>query len=223
MSLYRNSNVKGMAPWGRMTTAGGVAGVVTSVLFLAASLVNMISLVTNETQELESFDLANPPPPPPPPEVTPPQDKERREETLELVKPRPRMVFNQPDVGLNPGTGGVSLSGDLSFDFSADETEMVFEMGELDKNPRAISQVSPIYPFSLGKTGIDGQVDLQFIVNPNGRVESIIIIGGDGGGFAKEAIIAVKKWRFKPGKKDGNAVYTRMRISIFFVLNKKKR
>ncbi len=201
----------------------GILGfVVTSALFLAVSLVDMISLGTHKKDELASADLAKPPPPPPE-EIILPSDKKITEETLELSKPRPKMVFDQPDTGLNPGTGGVTLSADLSFDFALEETEMVFEWGEVDKDPRAIAQISPNYPHTLRKTGIDGQVDLEFIVNSSGRVESVKVIRGDGVEFIKEAIIAVKKWKFKPGIKDGEKVSVRMRIPIVFVLNKQRK
>jgi len=203
-----------------MTIAGGVAFVVTSVLFLAVPLVDMISYVTNERQELRSPDLARPPPPPPP-EEKPPQDKERREETLELVKPRPRMVFDQPDVGLSPGTGGASLSGDLSFDFSADETEMVFEMGEVDKNPRATSEMPPNYPDSLKRARIEGEIMIEYVVGSDGRVKSVVVLSGDDSLFVKSAITAVKRWKYKPAIRNGKAVSVRIRRPIGFSVGKR--
>jgi len=221
-SLYRKSHAKGVEHGQRMTIAGVLGFVVTFALFLAVPFVVMISRVTNERQDYAEIGLA-PPPPPPPEEKEPPQEKERRNEFLELSKPQPRIKLKQLKLSLDPGPHVADLSADFSFNLSANDAEMVFEWGEIDKDPRVTSQMRPIYPFSLSKNGIEGEVSLEFIVSPDGSVRSIEVIKGDGVEFIKEAIAAVKRWKFKPGIKDGEAVSVRMRITIPFILSKNRR
>ena len=94
-----------------------------------------------------------------------------------------------------------------------DET---FDVSELEKKPEAISQVAPVYPGELRKAKIEGSVTLVFILNEDGRVEEPRVENSSQPEFEKPALEAIRKWRFRPGKKAGQAVRTYVRIPMRF-------
>ena len=57
---------------------------------------------------------------------------------------------------------------------------------------------------------------LIFIVNERGRVERPIVQKSSNPAFERAALDAIKKWRFEPGKRKGEAVSFRMRVPITF-------
>ena len=68
------------------------------------------------------------------------------------------------------------------------------------------------------KTGIDGIVIVQFIVNKMGEVESPQIIRGIGGGCDEEVLRVIKKMKFSPGIQNGILVNVKMSQSVRFQL-----
>jgi protein TonB len=95
-------------------------------------------------------------------------------------------------------------------------TSLVFNPKELTQAPKPISQPAPAYPQKLRKAGIEGVVLLMFNVRSDGTTAKITVIKSDHPGFNEPAIEAVRKWRFKPGMKNGRAVTARVRIPIPF-------
>tara|TARA_R110001599_G_scaffold171357_2_gene362496 strand:- start:11666 stop:12334 length:669 start_codon:yes stop_codon:yes gene_type:complete len=75
------------------------------------------------------------------------------------------------------------------------------------------------YPRQAQRMGIEGTVDLAFVVDANGTISNIEVTRGIGGGCDEEAIRVLKaspKWI--PGKQRGVAVKSRMAIRIRFRL-----
>jgi periplasmic protein TonB len=120
---------------------------------------------------------------------------------------RPTGVMNIP--AGRPGTGGIaSKIGD------------VFNLKDLDQRPEPRGvRANPVYPFEMKRQGIPGEVVLRFIVDTNGDVRDIEVISSSQREFESPAMAAVLKWKFKPGRKGGKAVNTRMQIPINFNLN----
>lgn len=96
------------------------------------------------------------------------------------------------------------------------DTELVSH--ETHAPPRVQYQPRPVYPPALREAGIEGSVDLEFVVDPNGFVQAPRVVGSTHPGFDQAAKNAVMAWRFIPGYKNGRAVNTRSRISINFSL-----
>jgi protein TonB len=96
----------------------------------------------------------------------------------------------------------------------------VFRIEDLDQIPtnRGVRQ-PPQYPFEMKRNGINGEVTLQFIVDMNGTVRDVEVIKSTHREFEKPAMDAVYKWQFRPGRKGGKAVNTRMQIPINFTLS----
>jgi protein TonB len=96
----------------------------------------------------------------------------------------------------------------------------IFDLKDLDQQPSPRGmRAEPQYPFEMKRQGINGEVTLQFLVDPQGDVRDVVVIKSSHREFESPAIQAVQKWKFRPGRKGGKAVTTRMQIPIAFNLN----
>jgi protein TonB len=94
----------------------------------------------------------------------------------------------------------------------------IFDPSKLDQQPVARAKVPPQYPFEMRRAGITGDVLVEFIVDSNGDVRNAFAVRSTQREFEAAAIQAVSKWKFRPGKKGGRAVNTRMQQPISFSL-----
>ena len=63
----------------------------------------------------------------------------------------------------------------------------------------------------------NGTVVLGLTVNPDGSSSDVYVIKGALFGLTRQAIEAVKEWRFKPSKdRDGNPVAVRVQVEVTF-------
>jgi TonB family protein len=87
--------------------------------------------------------------------------------------------------------------------------------------PRVIqrSQVPPIYPFAMRKSGIQGQVLVGFVVDKGGAVRNPVVVRSNSPAFDAPAVECVLKWRFEPSRVDGQPVNARMTVPIVFELD----
>jgi len=92
----------------------------------------------------------------------------------------------------------------------------VYNPSDLEQAASPRYQTKPVYPYEMQRTGVDGVVDVGFIVNANGTVQDAYIIRSTHREFEASAVQAVLKWKFRPGKKAGKAVASRMQIPIVF-------
>jgi protein TonB len=167
------------------------------------------------------------------PDEAPPKELEvekqaRPEAPPELKETSEPLDLNQLEMALNPslGDGGgdflsrapASLAMHAASAAANAETaaEQVFALADLDQLPRAVYQPAPEYPAMLRKQRLDGTVHVLFVVDRGGRVDSPIVQKTTHPAFEPAALQAVKRWRFEPGKRNGEAVAFRMRIPITF-------
>lgn len=92
----------------------------------------------------------------------------------------------------------------------------IFEIGDLDREPRPIVQPAPRFPAELTKLYTASTVVLEFIITAKGEVVNPKPISSEARRFEDAAIEGVLKWKFRPGMKAGRPVNTRVRISINF-------
>jgi TonB family protein len=74
------------------------------------------------------------------------------------------------------------------------------------------------YPEMAVKAGIEGTVNVDFIVDKNGNVENPQILRGIGGGCDEEALRVVKKAKFEPAMHKGELVRVKYSVPIRFQL-----
>ena len=95
----------------------------------------------------------------------------------------------------------------------------VFDINKLDQIPEPVYRPQPTYPYEMRKQGISGQAVVQFIVEKNGSVSNAFAVSSSQREFEAPAVQAVSRWRFKPGRRGGQTVRTRMEIPIVFSLD----
>lgn len=87
-----------------------------------------------------------------------------------------------------------------------------------DVPPVIIKQVKPVYPLSMGRSGLRGEVTVGFIVGTDGGVRDAIILSSNNPHFNKNALESVRRYRFKPALKDGKPVEVRGNVPIIFII-----
>jgi protein TonB len=62
---------------------------------------------------------------------------------------------------------------------------------------------------------LEGNVLLEITVSEKGRPSDIQVLTDPGNGFAREAVDAVKHWKFKPAiAEDGRKISTRIQVNV---------
>jgi protein TonB len=98
----------------------------------------------------------------------------------------------------------------------------IFEPELLDQIPRIRGfRTPPNYPFEMRRTGITGDVLVDFLVDTEGNVLNARPVSSSHREFEGSAVAAVSKWKFHPGRKDGRNVVTHMQVPILFSLDSK--
>jgi periplasmic protein TonB len=96
---------------------------------------------------------------------------------------------------------------------------VVFEPLSLEQQPSARFQAKPVFPIEMKREGRSGSVLVDFIVDSDGNVRNATAIRSTSPEFAASAVSAVSRWKFRPGKKAGHAVFTHMQVPIEFTLD----
>lgn len=96
--------------------------------------------------------------------------------------------------------------------------EPVYSLKDIDQPPTPISRQDATYPRTLRTQRLEGAVVVGFTVTSKGAVLDAHAVSSTNEGFEQAAIDAVKKWRFKPGMKDGKPVSTKVQVTLSFSL-----
>lgn len=96
----------------------------------------------------------------------------------------------------------------------------LFGVADLDQPLITLTRMPPVYPLSAKRRGIEGWVNVRFIVNEQGMVEEITILESEPAGLFDENVRrCVSGWRFKPGTVDGQSVRVWAETTIRFELD----
>jgi TonB family protein len=130
---------------------------------------------------------------------------------------------------LNPGRRirGMSRApqGEESADVGSHRSSA--EAGTIDGNggpthPVAIYTPDPEYSEKARKAGVEGAVLLKVKVTETGEVADLQVVKGLGSGLDEKAMDAVRRWKFKPGLKDGSPVASEINVEASFHLYNRK-
>jgi len=164
------------------------------------STVDFIRLKKNS--ELETRQRQKPQKPPPPKQPPPPKMK------VDISPPTPNQPtpFALPKLDLAHGiTGGPFLGGIAMGDMS----------GTSDLIPMV--RIAPQYPRQAQRDHIEGWVQLEVVVNPDGSVRSATPLKAQPRGvFETAAIQAILKFKFRPKVENGKPVESRGTQTITF-------
>jgi len=160
---------------------------------------------------------------PPPAEAEPPPTVEEEAPPEEIIAPpqlsdAPQPISLSADLEIAAGGGGALAGfGEVRAPVVVEKVQQeTFDVTELERRPEAISQIPPTYPPELRKARIQGLVTLAFVLNEEGRVEDPRVENATRPEFEKPAVEAIRKWRFRPGMREGRAVKTYIRIPLRF-------
>jgi TonB family protein len=107
--------------------------------------------------------------------------------------------------GLGPGEGGGVGGG-------------VYRVGGGVTAPALLYKVEPEYSEEARKAKYQGTVLLYVQVDPSGKAINMRVLHSLGLGLDEKAMEAVKKWKFRPGMKDGKPVTVEAQIEVNFRL-----
>ncbi len=115
-------------------------------------------------------------------------------------------------------------AGLLAFPMVASAQETIYQPNQLSEQPKiadanqARTAISRTYTSALQNAGLEGRVEVTFVVNPDGSVDqsSIKILKTPDEALGKAAEVAVARIRFQPGKKEGQAVKCQVVMPITY-------
>jgi protein TonB len=84
--------------------------------------------------------------------------------------------------------------------------------------PVAISQAPPEYPMMARNARVEGDVKLEAVIRRDGTVGDIKVVQGLRMGCTEAAIDALKRWRFRPGTRNGVPVDVYYTLTVGFTL-----
>ncbi len=193
-------------------------------VFLVLPLTELLAQRDQPEPPMVTLNPVAPPPPPPNPpklekEPVEPETSSKPSVQPEMKQQTPPLKLRQLEIALNPGTGD-ALQGDFSVDFAMSGPAVaefkVFELNEVDQPPSATYQAAPVYPRSMERSGVSGQVVVMFIVDEEGRPRDVSIREASHSAFEQPAREAVLRSRFKPSIKDGKVVAVRVMMPYRF-------
>ena len=90
----------------------------------------------------------------------------------------------------------------------------------LTKDPELIKRFAPDYPDDAAQKGIEGAVDLAFMVSPKGEVSDVTVVHAEPSSiFNRAAIAAVRRWKYEPRTINGVAVEAHVQLRMTFKLD----
>ncbi len=183
------------------------------------------------------------PPEPPKPKLKPPEVK------VAIVKPQPEKAppppneeAPKPEAKPPPVIIGMSLDNmNAAGSFSVQTGNSVYGKAEktavdpstvkayrapryvppggADTDPEVIGDVKIPYPDEAKRADVEGPVRLKITVDFEGHVSEVIVMSGPGYGLDSAAAAALKKFKFKPAMKNGEAVSTTFVYTYRFQLD----
>ena len=169
------------------------------------------------------------PTPPPPPQIEIPAQK-----TATGVLELPGVVSNIPaptvpsqgsgeggGAGTGKGTGSGSGQGaGLGAGFGGGTGGGWYRPGNGVLSPEVLHEERPQYTAGAMRAKVQGIVEVEAVVMTDGTVGQVQIVRSldDRWGLDEKAIEAVKRWRFRPGTRQGRAVPVLVNIELTFTL-----
>jgi protein TonB len=93
-----------------------------------------------------------------------------------------------------------------------------FRPGSGVEPPRLLREVKADYTDEARRANIAGEVELEIVVRRDGTVGDVKIIRGLRGGLNERAVLAVRQWKFAPGRMKGVPVDVVVEVGVEFKL-----
>lgn len=95
-------------------------------------------------------------------------------------------------------------------------SDLIATLAELDRVPKAIYRVLPVYPPQLLFSAKAGSAVIEFYVGADGQVRLPSIVSASEPEFGWAAATAVASWQFEPPMRHGQPVDARLRLPVNF-------
>ncbi len=186
------------------------------VFYFIPLLKRIEASVRPQVEQSEAVEILTPPPPEFVEQVEDVPEEEP-EEAPEMEEPSADLEMSLDfDLG-GAGTGGMVIEIAPEFQIKGDGISMG---DDLDTPPRPKTRFAPRYPDKLKKKKVQGQVLVNATISDTGVVLETSIKESSGHKeFDDAAQKALKKWKFKPGRKANKPVKARIVQPISFKLN----
>jgi protein TonB len=94
----------------------------------------------------------------------------------------------------------------------------IFSTIEVDELPELLEELHPRYPPELRRVGVNGLVELQYVVGSDGRADerSVRVLISSHPAFLLAALQALRDTRFKPARRNGRPVAVLVQQTIRF-------
>lgn len=170
--------------------------------------------------------------PQPKPQVKPRRERLARPERVAKPKPKPEPKPEAPpavaDVAPGVQAGAVGgepagvvggVSGGVAGGVVGGGGTGPMPAGQVAHPPVLVRRVEPVYPQVARRQQLEGLVVLEAILDRDGRVEPNVKVLRSVPLLDREALAAVRKWRFRPARNaKGDAVRVILEVPIRFVL-----
>ena len=143
---------------------------------------------------------------PPPPELEQPEPEEPEPEETPPPPAPENISFDQlaGSFDLGGGTGNAPFVQNALADSLSQRAGNAISLGGAVKEPKPIKRYPPKKPQSLKGKSFSGTVKVAFVVDSSGRVTNPRLVSSvPDPRLAQPILVAVKKWRFEPGTRDG--------------------
>jgi TonB family protein len=107
--------------------------------------------------------------------------------------------------GVGPGSGGGTGGGP-------------YRPGSGIEPPRLLREIRADYTEEARRRGVQGEVLLEIVVRRDGSVGDVRLMQGLGYGLDRQAIDAVRQWRFAPARRFGSPVDVLVEVAVEFRL-----
>lgn len=153
----------------------------------------------------------------------PEQTKQIKHTPVSRLVPKKRIIKPYLKFDLNPNlpTAPMDLAMPSLENFSMDAPVLkdIYDISELDTGLMALVKIPPLYPIRAKRRGIEGFVNVEFMVTAAGLVKDIKITAAEPGTIFNKAVInCVSRWKFKPPTVEGIPVTTKAATTIRFKL-----
>lgn len=96
--------------------------------------------------------------------------------------------------------------------------EQVYHRGPGITIPQQTYSPDPAFSEEARKRHIEGVVTLALIVTSKGETTDVRVLNGRGYGLDEQAVETVRRWKFRPGSKDGKPVSVELNVEVSFRL-----
>jgi protein TonB len=93
----------------------------------------------------------------------------------------------------------------------------LYRVGGKVQPPRLLEQVQPVYPFLARQARIQGDVELDCIIDQHGDVTQMKLVSGSPL-FVNAAFNAVRQWKYQPTLLNGQPINVEMVVNVHFQL-----